>query len=108
MNLPRNCAERSNRHPVSIENIVEKVWEDWGIGEEESRESIISGNWQKIVGKSLSLKCAPVNLSRDGKTLQIRAANSTIKQEITFKKTDILKKIKPLKGCSAVNNIRVH
>ena len=108
MNLPRNCAQQSNRPPVSIENIVEKVWEDWGIGEEESRESIISGNWQKVVGKSLSLKCAPVNLSRDGKTLHIRAASSTIKQEITFRKTEILKKIKSLKECSAVNNIRVY
>ena len=108
MNLPRNCAQQSNRPPVSIENIVEKVWEDWGIGEEESRESIISGNWQKIVGKTLSLKCAPVNLSSDGKTLHIRAASSTIKQEITFRKTEILKKIKSLKECSTVNNIRVY
>ena len=93
---------------IPIECLVEKVWEDWGIGEGETIESIISGSWQKIVGKSLSLKCAPVNLSRDGKTLQIRAASSTIKQELSFRKDEILKKIKSLGPCTSVINLRIH
>ena len=41
-----------------MESLVEKVWEDWGIGDEETMESVISG-WHKIVGKNLSVKCAP-------------------------------------------------
>ena len=88
-------------------DLVEKVWEHWGIGEEETLEKIISGNWHKIVGRKMASKCAPINLSKDGKTLRIRAASSTIKQELTFQKTEILKKINTLKGCKGVQQVRV-
>ncbi len=107
MNLPAELAERKPRHPISMESLVEKVWEDWGIGEDETAEGIISGNWQKIVGKYLSAKCAPVNLSKDGKTLQIRASSSTIKQELSFKKPEVLKKINKLKKCQRVTQLRI-
>lgn len=108
MGLPSDRAETTTRPPLSMENLVAKVWEDWGIGEEETIESIISGNWQKIVGRNLSGKCAPVNLSKDGKTLLIRAASSTIKQELSFRKIEILKKINTLKDCRAVKNLRIN
>lgn len=107
MNLPAERAETFTKNPVPMQNLVEKVWEDWGIGEEETAEAIISGYWQKIVGKGLSGKCAPVNLSKDGKTLQIRAASSTIRQELSFRKENILKKIKSLKGCPPVTNLKI-
>ena len=107
MNLPAERAETFTNNPVPMQNLVEKVWEDWGIGEEETAEAIISGHWQKIVGKDLSGKCAPVNLSKDGKTLQIRAASSTIRQELSFRKENILKKIKSLEGCPPVTNLKI-
>ncbi len=108
MGLPTDLAERKSKHPVSMEKLVEKVWEDWGIGEEETAESIISGNWHRVVGKVLSVKCAPVSLSKDGKTLQIRAASSTIKQELSFKKEEILKRIIKLKKCRTVSQLRIY
>lgn len=107
LNLPAERAETFTNNPVPMQNLVEKVWEDWGIGEEETAEAIISGYWQKIVGKGLSGKCAPVNLSKDGKTLQIRAASSTIRQELSFRKENILKKIKSLEGCPPVTNLKI-
>ena len=85
-----------------MEHIVEKLWEDWKIGDEESKESIISANWQKIVGAKLAGKCAPVNLSVDGKILHIRAASSTIKQELTFKREEMIRKINQLPSCKSV------
>ena len=107
MNLPAGLAEGKPRHPISMESLVEKVWEDWGIGEDETAEGVISGNWQKIVGKYLSGKCAPVNLSKDGKTLQIRASSSTIKQELSFKKPELLKQINKFKKCQKVAHLRI-
>ncbi|NBS19765.1 MAG: DUF721 domain-containing protein [Flavobacteriia bacterium] len=107
MNLPKDRAERRTKHPLPMVDLVEKVWEHWGIGEEETLEKIISGNWHKIVGRKMASKCAPINLSKDGKTLHIRAASSTIKQELTFQKTEILKKINTLKGCKGVQQVRV-
>ena len=107
MNLPAELAQGKPRHPISMETLVEKVWEDWGIGEDETAEGVISGNWQKIVGKYLSGKCAPVNLSKDGKTLQIRASSSTIKQELSFKKSELLKQINKFKKCQKVAQLRI-
>jgi hypothetical protein len=107
MNLPQDRAEKKMKHPLAMVDLVEKVWEDWGIGEEETTESLISGNWQKIVGRDMASKCAPTNLSRDGKSMQIRAANSTVKQELTFRKTEILKKIQTIKGCKSIEQIRI-
>lgn len=107
MGLPKESTERVTRHPQSMESIVEKVWEDWGIGEDETEEKIISENWQRIVGRKMAGKCAPVNLSKDGKVLQIRAASSTIKQELSFKKVEILKKINALKNCRSVSHLRI-
>ena len=107
MNLPQDRAEKKMKNPLAMVDLVEKVWEDWGIGEEETTESLISGNWQKIVGRDMASKCAPTNLSRDGKSMQIRAANSTVKQELTFRKTEILKKIQTIKGCKSIVQIRI-
>jgi len=107
MNLPQNRAEKKMKHPLAMVDLVEKVWEDWGIGDEETPESLISGNWQKIVGRDMASKCAPTNLSRDGKSMQIRAANSTVKQELTFRKTEIIKKIQAIKGCKSIVQIRI-
>lgn len=108
MSLPDHQAERTARHPVPIESLVEKVWEDWGIGEEETQESVISGNWHKIVGKNLSGKCAPIKLSTDGKTLHIRAASSTIKQELGFKRDKIIKKINAIRNGLDVTKLRIY
>jgi hypothetical protein len=102
MNLPISQAQRSTPFPRQMEHIVEKLWEDWKIGDEGSKESIISANWQKIVGTKLAGKCAPVNLSGDGKTLHIRSASSTIKQELTFKREEMIRKINQLPSCKSV------
>jgi hypothetical protein len=107
MNLPQDRAEKKMKHPLAMVDLVEKVWEDWGIGEEETTESLISGNWQKIVGRDMASKCAPTNLSRDGKSMQIRAANSTVKQELTFRRAEILKKMQAIKGCKSIVQIRI-
>ena len=108
MSLPNDQAERTTRHPIPMESLVEKVWEDWGIGDEETMESVISGNWHKIVGKNLSVKCAPIKLSKDGKFLFIKAASSTIKQELGFKREEILKKINLIGNGQLVLELRIH
>ena len=107
MNLPTELAEEASKHPIPMHDLVEQVWNDWGIGEDETKERIISGNWQKIVGKNLFAKCAPVKLSQDGKTLHIRAASSTIKQELSFKKTAIIQKVNSLKKCRSVTFLKI-
>ena len=47
------------------------------------------------------------NISKDGKTLQIRASSSTIKQELSFKKPEVLKQINKFKKCQKVAQLRI-
>jgi len=46
MNLPAEFAEVNSKGPILMHDLVEQVWNDWGIGEDETPEHIISGNWQ--------------------------------------------------------------
>lgn len=108
MGLPRGFSSKKTRHPLSIEKIVDRVWEDWKLGDDQYPERIISENWQKVVGLKLSVKCAPINLSKDGKTLVIKAASSTIKQEILFIKAQILKRINSLIKCSNIKELKIY
>ena len=107
MNLPISKASRKTPFPLQMQDIVENLWEDWRIGDEKSQESIISGNWQKVVGRKLAGKCAPVHLSRDGKTLHIRAASGTIKQELSFKREEIIGNINNLQNCKSVMKLLI-
>jgi len=108
MGLPSGSVAYPARPPKSMHDLVDKVWENWGISKEETPETTISGNWQKIVGIRFAGKCAPISLSKDGQTLQIKAASSTIKQEISFQKKSILSKINALKNCSDINTLRIY
>ena len=48
-----------HRAPLSMKELVEKTWANWGLGNEITPEQSISENWHKLVGKKLHLKCAP-------------------------------------------------
>jgi hypothetical protein len=108
LGLPNHLAERRSRPPASMEKIIDRVWENWKFDAEQSPERTISENWQKVVGMKLAGKCAPINLSKDGKTLVIKAASSTIKQEILFISGQILKKINCLKKCRDIKNLKIY
>ena len=43
---------------------------------------------------------------KDGKTLYVRAATSTIKQELSLKKASVLQKINSLKKCRSVKFLK--
>lgn len=107
LGLPGNSTSNSSRDPIHMEKLVEKVWENWGIGEAETPEKTISESWQQIVGPKLAGKCAPVRLSNDGSTLEIRAVSGTIKQELSFCRSALLKKIQKLKNCNLISKIRI-
>lgn len=94
--------------PQNISDIVEKTWECWGFGTEITLEQRISENWQKIVGRKLSGKCAPEKLSESYSILIILSSSGPVKQELTFMKKQILQKIQKLEGCSEIKQIRIH
>lgn len=97
-----------NRPPAMMQEIVEKVWGTWKIGTELSSEQIISENWAKLVGIQLANKCAPEKLDSARGVLIIKTSGGAVKQELTFKKKFILKKIAQLDSSCEIKDIRIH
>ena len=103
--VPEDPAKQD--HPLSMKQVVEKAWGNWGIDQEKSPEQVISENWDKIVGIKFAGKCAPERLTENTGTLFIKTASGPIKQELGFDKKQILKKIQKLEGCSFLKELKI-
>lgn len=103
--VPEDPAKRD--HPLSMKQVVEKAWENWGIGQKKSPEQVISENWDKIVGRKFAGKCAPERLHETTGTLFIKTASGPIKQELGFDRKPILERIQKLEGCSMVRELKI-
>lgn len=103
--VPEDPDKRS--HPLSMKQVVEKAWANWGIDQEKSPEEALTENWEKIVGRKFAGKCAPERLTEKTGTLFIKTASGPIKQELGFEKKQILLKIQKLEGCSFVKELKI-
>lgn len=74
-------------------------------GNEELYEQI-SGNWERIVGKTFANRCRPKQITSD-KVLEIAVATPVLKSELEFKQLAILKQLKQLKGCQDFIGVQI-
>jgi hypothetical protein len=108
LELPISEDPAKQSHPLSMKQVVEKAWANWGIDQEKSPEQVLSENWQKIVGRKFSGKCAPERLTENTGTLFIKTASGPIKQELGFEKKQIIERIQTLEGCSFVKELKIN
>ena len=94
--------------PLTMKEVVELAWENWGIDQTSSPEQVISENWQRVVGIKFAGKCAPERLTANTGTLFIKTASGPIKQELGFDRKQIIKRIQNLKGCSFVKELKIN
>lgn len=94
------------REPLSMKDLVEKTWSNWGLGEERTPEQSISENWHKIVGKKLSMRCAPEKLNTTSGILYIKTSGGPVKQELSFSKKQLLIKIRKIEGCTFITDLK--
>jgi len=106
--LPLTEDPKKQKEPARFTDVIDRVWESWKIGTEVSPEQKISENWSKLVGAKLANKCAPEKLDLDKGLLLIRSSSATVKQELTFKKKLLIKKISDLGAELKITNIRIH
>jgi hypothetical protein len=106
LELPLGEDFSKHRDPMNMKELIEKTWANWGMGEEKTPEQLISENWQKLVGKQLSIKCAPERLNQSSGILFIKTASGPVMQELSFQKKTILAKINKLNGCSEIKNLK--
>ena len=106
LELPMGEDLSKHRDPLSMKELIEKTWANWGMGEEKTPEQSISENWQKVVGKKLFMKCAPERLQPSSGMLYVKTSGGPVKQELSFQKKKILDKIKNLEGCGKVKDLK--
>ena len=104
--LPRSEAleQYRGKEPRSMDDLVAMALEEMKVGDMETSEGEIAGNWSRIVGRDLAGKCAPDRLTADG-LLVIHASGAAVRQELSFRKRQILKVIQDLPLCSQVRDL---
>ena len=60
--------------------------------------------WKEVVGEKVSQNTAPEKV--ESGTLYIKTSNSTWRQELVFKKTDIIKKLNNKLGKNTIKEIK--
>ena len=106
LELPLGEDLSKHRESLSMKDLVEKTWSNWGLGEEKTPEQSISENWYKIVGRKLAMKCAPESLNSASGILYIKTSGGHVKQELSFSKKQLLIKIRKLEGCTMVSDLK--
>jgi predicted nucleic acid-binding Zn ribbon protein len=93
-----------NKHgPLPISELVAEVISRRGIGRTQSL-GVRDAAWRAALGEALAKQTRPGAVRRG--TLEVIVANSTLLQELTFQKTEILKRLTQHAPELAVQSIR--
>lgn len=104
-NVPDERSPARVRDIIPLDSAIEVILEKYKVGRI-SIEDQIMAQWRDIVGTQTAHRCRPYKIL-DGRTLIIITGNSTLRQELMFKKTDILKKIRTIPQCENVRELVV-
>ncbi len=104
-NVPDERTTALIRDIIPLDNAVEVIFERYKIGRASVEDTIMS-QWRDIVGEQTAHRCRPHKIV-DGKRLVIITANATLRQELDFRKKDILRKVRALPQCENVRDIVV-
>lgn len=101
--LPENRSRSRLRPELRIDSVVEVLLERHQIGQTKPAETIMA-HWKELVGSTAAHRCAPLRIDERG-NLFVAVANPVIKQELLFRKRQILARLQQLPGCEHLNDI---
>ncbi|MDP0495992.1 MAG: DUF721 domain-containing protein [Verrucomicrobiota bacterium JB024] len=105
LGTPGRASRARTRSPVTLDNVVEVIFERHQIGKD-NIEDVIMAHWKEIVGERTAHRCRPQRLAK-GTKLIILAGSPVIRQELQFSQHRILRKLHALPGCHTINEIVV-
>jgi predicted nucleic acid-binding Zn ribbon protein len=108
MGARRNAKSQTNQEntptgPRPIASVISQLMARRGYNQlqlSDERETL----WQNIAGERLSLQTRPGNVNRG--VWEILAKNSVVVQELTFRKAELMKKLKELAPEEKVRELR--
>jgi len=99
----RRSRARTRSGTAPLENLVEVALKNYKVGERSVEETIMR-NWKHVVGEKTAHRCSPQRIA-PGNRLIVFAANSVVRNELQFKKREILKRIRELPECERINAV---
>ncbi len=101
--LPENFDKSTDRPAFKMDSLVKTLIEEYKIGELRLEENLIT-HWRNIMGGAHADRCRPQRLDKENRLI-IAVSNPILRQELTFRKNDILKRIRKIDGCENINGI---
>lgn len=94
------------RSTKALDNLVDVLFEQHGI-EQTKPEQVLMQHWRDIMGSRFAHRCSPVKITPQG-VLLIATSNASLRNEIQFQKTAILKRIQNIPDCREIKDVRLH
>ncbi|MGF1450145.1 MAG: DUF721 domain-containing protein [Opitutales bacterium] len=101
--LPSGGGVRVNQAPLPLDRLIEVTLKNHRIGEQRVEETIMR-QWKSIVGEKWAERCSPVRL-QNRRRLHVYAANSVVRNELLFRKREILARLRKLPGCEDIREV---
>lgn len=98
----RQRRSRLNAKPIG--RVVRNLMASSGYGEIESREQLLQ-HWRAAVGPELANHTAPARLARG--VLHVQADNSSIMQELHFRRKQIVSALQRQLGAATITDLRI-
>ncbi len=100
--LPAPKRLENRRRIKGLDGLIDKLIAKHKI-EQPSMERTLMDNWRQIVGVEFAHRCSPQKILGD--RLLISASNPVVRQELVFRKGEIVRRIRALPGCKAIDGV---
>ena len=101
--LPTSEARPVGPDAKPVGEAIAEVVKHYALDEPRPEQRIVE-NWTAIVGEAFAGRCGPKRITHDGK-LVIQVMGATARQELAFRKRDILTAVRKLPGCRIIKAI---
>ena len=101
--LPESEARPVGRDAKSLGNTLTEVVKKYSLEEPRPEQKIVE-HWHQIVGEAFAHRCGPRRITHDGK-LVIQVMGATVRQEMAFRKQEILAALRKIPECRVVKAI---
>ena len=101
--LPSNEGMPLGPDAKSLDKVMPDLVKKYALEEPRPEQKIVE-NWKEIVGEAFASRCGPWRITHDGK-LVIQVMGATARQEMAFRKQEILAAVRKIPGCRVVKAI---
>lgn len=103
--IPSRYQPEPKQRAKELSGFIDEITEKYSI-EGPRPEVLIIQNWREIVGSRDAHRCKPEKITPEG-ALIVTTTNSTLRMELQFKRTQILKNLQRICGSDTIKDLIV-